>query len=453
MSTPTINDFKPLKQQLDVIKKVYNYHKSSKDLLEILMSGNIGSSKSLTMAHCIVSHCIRYNGSAVGIGRLALPRLKETLALKIREHLYNIGGGLSYKYSETRGAFDFNNGSKIIPFSWTDKNFAKFRSYELSAFAMEEGTENRGEYYKAYFEAIQRVGRLTKIPEKWAMIATNPDSPTHWIYKHFYIKKKKSRIVYEFKAHENPFLPEGYIENLRDILDEKEAKRMLEGQWVDINSESIYYTYNRENNYVNRKYEVATRFPIFVCFDFNIGSGKPLSVAFVQHIKGQTHVFNEVVIEGQNTREALDEAYERKLFNYKTVYVIHGDAAGNHRDTRSKQTDYTIIEEFMKEKRLTYKMDVPRSNPSIRDRHNLVNGRICNARGERNLFVYLDAPTADEGFCSTKFKKGASYLEDDSDRFQHITTAIGYSICQDVKESFIAEDQVTNLTRFGLPRR
>lgn len=450
MSTPTVAEFKPLAKQLEVIKKVYNHHRESNDVLEILLSGNVGSSKSLTMAHCIVSHAIRFPGSVQGIGRLALPRLKETLCLKIREHLHEIGGGLVYEYSENRGSFKFNNGSKIITFSWSDKNFAKFRSYELSTFSIEEATENRGEYKNAYFEAIQRVGRLSHVPEKWTMLATNPDSKSHWVYKHFYTKQKTSRLRYEFRAEDNPFLPKGYIDNLKEILDPKEARRMLYGEWIDLNTEIIYHAYDREFNYIDRSFDPVRGIPISVCFDFNIGLGKPLSLAFVQHIKETTHAFNECVVDGQDTLDALEESYERGLFSYDNIYVINGDATGRHRDTRSKKTDYTIIEEFLKSHKINYKMAVPRSNPGVRERHNLVNGRICNAKGERKLFVYKDAPTADEGFRLSKLKKGAQYTEDDSDRFQHITTAIGYSICRNIIESATSEDQFQNLTRFGL---
>jgi hypothetical protein len=437
--------------QLDVIRRVYNHHKyEPTDVPEILLSGNVGSSKSLTMAHCIVSHAIRFPNSVQGIGRLALPRLKETLCLKIKEHLHEIGGGLDYKYSETRGSFEFNNGSKILAFSWSDKNFQKFRSYELSTFSIEEATENKGEYKAAYFEAIQRVGRLSRIPEKWTMLATNPDSRSHWVYKHWYLNKKKSRFKYEFRAIDNPFLPKGYIDNLREVLDPREALRMLEGQWLDLNTEVVYHAYERDKNFIDRSYDVVSNVPICVCFDFNIGLGKPLSIAFLQHVKGQTHVFNECVVDGQNTLEALEESYSRGLFQGNHLFIINGDASGRHRDTRSKATDYNIIEQFFMDKKIRFEMRVPKANPGVRERHNLVNGRICNANGERNLLIYKDAPTADEAFSLTKLKKGSSYVEDDSDRYQHIGTAIGYSVCSDLKESFIQGGQVQNLSRFGL---
>jgi hypothetical protein len=424
-STPNYCNFLPLPQQADVLYDVQN-HNYSAGLFEFLLSGSVGSSKSLTLAHLIVDHCLTYPGAAVGIGRLALPRLKETLCQKIKEHLY--GTGVEYKYDETKGSFKLPNSSKIIPFSWSDKKYEKFRSYELSAMVFEELSENHDEHKRAYMEAVARVGRLTHVPVAWVGCASNPDSPSHWAYKYFIEQKKRSRKVYYSVTSDNPFLPKSYIENLLEIYDVKMARRMIYGEWLEISDEVIYYTYDRDQNFRDYSYKVLDNHPVCVAFDFNIAIGKPLSIAFIQHVDGQTHIFNQVVIEGLKTREALHEAKERGLLRKGLRYIIHGDASGRHSDTRNNQSDYEIIEMFFMDNDYEFEMDVPRSNPGIKERHNLMNGRICNAKGQRNLFVYKDAPTADEGLRLTTLKKGASYIEDDSKHFQHITTSIGYSV-------------------------
>ena len=144
----------------------------------------------------------------------------------------------------------------------------------------------------------------------------------------------------------------------------------------------------------------------------------------------------EVVIDGQRTADSLEEMYERGLLDFPARYEIYGDATGRHRDTRSKVSDWDIIDNFFanitskKAKRpLRYKIEVGRSNPPVRTRHNHVNGVLCNANNKRRLMVYKDCPTVDEGLRLTKLKSGAQYLEDDTDRFQHITTALGYAVC------------------------
>lgn len=435
-STPNLLNFKPLKGQYKVIHDVRKKFDYSQGTHEVLLSGSVGSAKSLTLAHLIITHCIMYPGAAVGLGRLALPRLKETLCQKIREHLFEVGAGLSYKYNETTGAFRFNNGSRCIPFSWADKNYQKFRSYELSGMAIEELSENKGDHWNAYLEAYSRVGRLTHVPEKWVISASNPDSPSHPAYKHFMKNSSPTRHVYYSITSENPFLPKSYIDNLLSVYDERMARRMIYGEWIEIDDEVIYYTYRQEHNLRDYSYQIIENHPVCVAFDFNIALGKPLSIAFLQHYRNQTHVYNEVTVEGLRTLPALMEAQEKGLFQRGRMHIIHGDRNGKNNDTRNNMSDYDIIEKFMKDNGYMYDMDVPSRNPPVKERHNLVNGRICNAKGERNLFVYKDAPMADDGFRLTALKSGALYSEDDSAEYQHITTAIGYSLCMDVVEDY-----------------
>src|SRR5690606_27233976 len=78
---------------------------------------------------------------------------------------------------------------------------------------------------------------------------------------------------------------------------------------------------------------------------------------------------------------------------------------------------------------LTVQMQVPASNPPLKTRHNRVNAYLHNDLGEARAFVYKGAPKLDEGFRLTKLKKQATYAEDDSKDYQHITTAAGYGIC------------------------
>lgn len=432
-STPNLLNFAPLPQQYEIIKDVRRNYDYSAGTHEFLLSGSVGSSKSLTLAHLIATHCVMYPGAHVGLGRLHLPDLKGTLCQKLREHLYNTGGGLEYRYNESTGNFSFNNGSRCTAFSWGDKKYQKFRSQELSAMAIEELSENKGDHWQAYIEAFQRVGRLSHVPEKWIGCATNPDSPSHPAYEHFMEKSGPTRRVYYSRTDQNPYLPKAYIKNLLDTLDPREARRMVYGEWVEISDEVIYYCYSRDENFINEHYKPNPKYPVCIAFDFNIALNKPLSIAFLQHINGQVHVYNQIAIQGLRTNDALLEAEGKGLLPQGFRYIVHGDAAGRHNDTRSNQSDYSIIQTFLSKLGLHYEMQVPLANPAIKFRHNKVNAKILNANGTRNLFVYKDAPMADKGFRLTALKAGAHYNEDDSKEFQHITTAIGYSICSYVE--------------------
>ena len=124
---------------------------------EILLSGSVGSAKSILMAHIGIKHCLKYAGAHMGIGRKSMPQLRDTL---IDMYIQHLGNDVPYTFNKSRGIIEFPNGSKVTPISWSDKNYKKVRSYTFSAFQMEEVTENETE--DAYKEIIQRVGRSFK---------------------------------------------------------------------------------------------------------------------------------------------------------------------------------------------------------------------------------------------------------------------------------------------------
>lgn len=434
-STPNIENFKPLPQQLQIIRDIRQNFDYSLGTHEVLLSGSVGSAKSLTLAHLVTTHAIMYPGARVGIGRLALPQLKATLCQKIREHLYECG--MPYKYHETTGNFEIGQ-SEIRAISWADNNMAKLGSMEFSAFAIEELTETKDS--RAYDTILQRVNRLPHVKEPWVVSSTNPDSPAHFAYKKIIMSDSPKVHVYYSNTYDNPYLDRSYIETLKERLDERMIQRMIFGKWIDLHTEVVYYAYSRESNYIDKDYVIDKRYPIRMMYDFNIATGKPLSLVFGQYISENDtwHFYNQVIVDGQRTLDSLEEANARGLIDINMFHIIHGDAAGRSRDTRSIRSDYDIIENYLSNlnvngRKLQFRIDVPRANPPVRERHNIVNGYCKNSKGNVKLFVYKSAATVDEGLRLTKLKSSGNYLEDDSDRFQHCTTAIGYGILWEYK--------------------
>jgi PBSX family phage terminase large subunit len=439
-STPSFNDFNPtiIPFQNNVM---YDFRKEidfSLGTQELLFSGSVGSAKSILAAHMAVLHCVENVRARVLIGRVSLPDVKATIFKLICEHLEGSQLVLNKDYwvNESTGYIYFRNGSEIMSRSWADKKYDKVRSLALSAAIIEEATENRGDHQKAIFEIKQRVGRLPHIKTNFIIYCTNPDGPSHWLYKYFFEDQSPTRRVYKSKTKDNPFLPDWYIEQLERDLDPKEARRMLYGEWVEIDKERIYYAYDINENFKKEDYKINLNLPIGLSFDFNIGYNKPMSCVLSQYdpTKETYHFFDEVIIHGARTESILEDAAARGLLDFNVEYEIFGDATGAARSTNSLHSDYDIIENFLKKYRrkdgkpLSYKMKVPKSNPPIRERHNVVNAYCLNSIGQRRFFVYQKAKTLHEGMKLTALKEGAQYLEDDSKEYQHCTTAIGYQV-------------------------
>ena len=445
-STPTLTEFNPrvIPFQFEVIRDIRKRLDYDKGVHEILLSGAVGSAKSLLMAHLGVTHCLLNPGAILGLGRLSMPALKGTIFKTIQEHLPD---ELSVKthINETSAIMIFPNGSIIRSFSWQDTKVKKVRSFAFSAFLLEELTENDDD--EAYREIFKRCGRLTHVKEKFLCSATNPEAPSHWVHKRFMRTPSATRHVYYSRTADNPFLPESYVNQLKEDMTPKEALRFLEGQWVDLETATIYYNYSHQRNFLETPWQVLRDRPICWSHDWNIGQNKPMSsILFQVDDDGVFHFFDEIVIEGVRTHDVCDELDARPhLFNGCHL-VIMGDATGKNRDTRSNKTDFQIVEHWAQNNKRNMKVTlaVPTKNPPIRERHTLVNSHWLNDNGKIRAYIHSPCKRADEGMMMTKFKKGADLVEDDSFENQHITTSLGYGIFA-FKNIFVATTQVSGM--------
>ena len=432
-STPTIEEFDPfiIPFQGNVVTDIFSEFDFDKGVHEILLSGSVGSAKTILMAHIASKLCVLFPNNRILLCRKTLPALKDTLLTTLVDHM---GQSVNYHFNRSRGRVVLDNGSEILCHSWADKKYKKVRSFNISSAFIEEGTENENdEFYK---EIVMRCGRLPHIPISICMVATNPDSPAHWIHQHFIEKSSDTRRTYYSKTEDNPFLPPQYIEKLKENLTAKEALRMLYGQWVEVTKEVVYYNYEREKNYKDQKYEFKQNLPVDLMHDFNIGFGKPMSMAIGQFVDGHFHIAKTVIVEGARTGDIMDELASTGLLDMPGLNHVRvfGDASGKNKDTRNNKSDYDIIKKFLENyarpdgSKLRLEMKIPSKNPELRSRHNTANAKFENANGNVQVTIYKEAEDADKGFRLTKYKKGATLVEDDTLREQHVTTAITYWI-------------------------
>jgi PBSX family phage terminase large subunit len=394
-----------------------------------MFSGSIGSAKSICAAHIIARHLIENDGARCLILRRALKDLKRTLWPTLLAHLSDIPHVIS-SYNKSEMKITLVNGSECIGDSYDKGDLEKFRSLELSMAAFEEASESNKDVYDA---VKMRIGRLPHCQENLMLTLTNPDEPSHYLYKELIERDGEgNRKVFYSLTEDNRFLPTWYIDNLKQDLTPQMAKRMLQGQWLSIQGDTPYYAYDTNKQYLkDREYKINANYAVDIGHDFNIGESKPMSCMVAQCINGTFYVARDFVVEGFNTAQIVDEVIDSKIIPDNIRHIrVFGDRNGLNKDSRGNATDYEII---IKKLTQAYPMArvekcVPRANPAIRSRQNIVNAHCLNDNGDIRLYLYRDAKVLDEGLRLTKVKKGSSYQEDDSDYFQHVVTALGYYI-------------------------
>jgi hypothetical protein len=411
-------------QVIKLIRKDWNYDDGNP---EILLSGSYGSAKSILMAHLAITHCLNNSRAVVLLARKALPDLKDTIFKEILEHLEGeLIEGVDYWVNANNAKITFSNGSMMISRSWSDKKYKKSRSLKISMAVFEELTENNEEDKEAFMTIKARLRRLPHVKENVLICATNPDDPSHWVFEYFFNREKKTRFVFKSVTTDNPFLDPQYIKQLKDDLDPLSAQRYIYGEWVSLFKDRIYYAYDRERNYIDKPYVWRTDLPVAIMHDFNIGKGKPMSSAIGQEIDGVFHVAKPFHVEGARTGDIIEEMIPHIM--WAKHIKVYGDASGKNNDTRSKRSDYDIIQKALENlsSKPIVEMCVPLANPPIRRRHNLANSLFISESGKVKFFLYQGCEWIDKGLRLTKLLSGANAVEDDSLAEQHVTTAVFY---------------------------
>jgi len=131
------------------------------------------------------------------------------------------------KYNRAESYVKFKNGSTVYFIDL--ENETKVTGIEIGFFFVDEAKEITFDIFQAL------VGRLRQpnTPLK-GMLATNPDTPLHWLYKMFYEDKvnDKNYYVVEASSNQNVHLPESYLESMQDAYSGQYADRYILGKWI-----------------------------------------------------------------------------------------------------------------------------------------------------------------------------------------------------------------------------
>lgn len=164
------------------------------------------------------------------------------------------------------------------------------------------------------------------------------------------------------KTTDNPFLPEGYIEQILSNYDPILAELYINGEFVSLNQATVYHCYNQIQHDTNR--EAQSGDVLHVGLDFNIGG----TCAIVAVISGdKVYVVGEMV--SHDTRDFVNKITS-KYPNH--TFIVYPDTTGGAERTNSSLSDLGILRE------VGLRIDAAKSNPVVRDRVNSVNGGFAH---------------------------------------------------------------------------
>jgi hypothetical protein len=155
----------------------------------------------------------------------------------------------------------------------------------------------------------------------------------------------------------------------------------------------------------------------------------PLSSAIAVIRNGIPLFLDEIVLESAISEQSAEEFIEKYANHQNKMVYVYGDPAGRAGEKHGHKSDYVAIEDVLRLNGWKFERRVRPAHPAIKDRQNAVRALICNAKDEINLYVNTKtAPWCHKGLATVQVKEGSSFQEDQTNKYQHITTAIGYFI-------------------------
>jgi hypothetical protein len=237
----------------------------------------------------------------------------------------------------------------------------------------------------------------------------------HEIYQRG-ISKQDGFKSWHFKSIDSPFIDKDEIEAARREMDEKSFRQEYEATFETATGR-IYYSFDRKDNHAVETIHKDVR--IIITVDFNVS---PMCWLVIQNIKGLDFVIEEIVRRNTNTEEMAKIV--GNLFGYDRSFMFYGDYSGTFRSTKSPSTDYDIIRQILPNSDFRIK-----PNPSVVDRVNAVNSRLCSASGERRLFINTEkCPELTKDLEQVIWKEGKREIDKSNIERTHSSDALGYYI-------------------------
>jgi hypothetical protein len=184
----------------------------------------------------------------------------------------------------------------------------------------------------------------------------------------------------------------------RKDLDEKTFRQEYEASFENMFGGRVYYAFDRTGNQRAASY-MSSHGTIYWSLDFNV---TPMCSVICQvepgplngrqgRFNGTLSVLDEIVLPDSNVWEVCEAFVRRTAAWARRAGVLdvrlYGDATGHNRQ-HTGPSSYQMIRDFFAarpEYRLTYHQKT--NNPPVTDRVNAVNAMLCNADGERRLFI------------------------------------------------------------------
>lgn len=384
-------------------------------------SGPIGSGKSQALCQEAIRLSYVNAGRTGLIGAPTYPMLRDATQAALLQTL-----------DESRIPFELNKAEQVLVFKDTRsrilfravEEFDRLRGTNLAWFGVDELS------YAPEQAWLRLQGRL-RDPRGTELCGFGVWTPRgrDWIWRRFIERRTDGHEVILAKPFENRFVLDrvpDFYERLKASYDERFFAQEVLGEYLNATDGLVYHAFDRVAQV--RDVELEGGRPLLWALDFNV---TPMSSVIAQKAGKEVRVIDEIVLRRATTTQACEEFLARYGAHCGGL-VVYGDASGNRMQTTGS-SDYQMVRECLVRGGVSdFQYRVPKANPSVRDRTNLVNSLLKDAQGRTSLWIDSRCKELIKDFEEVEYKPGSVVIDKERDPNRtHLSDALGYLAWQE----------------------
>lgn len=316
--------------------------------------------------------------------------------------------GVRYKLNKSDSIMTLENESQII-FRSAD-NPSRLVGFEIADGIIDEADTLRQD--QAADVWIKMLGRCRQKKPDGApntLGAVSTPEGFSWMYETFGKQLRQGYELIRAPTSSNPYLPAGYIEQLKASYSSAQLAAYLDGEFVNLNTGSVYPSFDRRLNASDATPKLKE--PLHIGMDFNV-----TNMAAAVHVirNDEPHAIDEIV-KGFDTPDMIRIIKERYEGHHVMIYP---DASGSSRKTNNASvSDHALL------RAAGFQVCVDGRNPAVKDRVLSMNKML----EERRYKVNVDrCPSLAEALEKQAYNKSGE--PDKASGFDHINDASGYFV-------------------------
>nr|UYL16370.1 MAG: terminase large subunit [Caudoviricetes sp.] len=286
------------------------------------------------------------------------PRMEEKLMDWGVRYKYNKSDNIIYTSSRQFGDFvlrTLDNPARIV-------GYESFRAKidELDTLTMKHAEHAWNKVIARNRQLPRTYKPITPKPANTVSVFTTPEG-FRFVHDRWVVKKNPGYEMIQASTLSNPFLPEDYVQSLRDTYPSQLIDAYIDGKFVNLTAGTVYYAYDRKKN--SSRETIKPGETLYIGQDFNVGH--MASTVYVQRGK-VWHAVAELVdmFDTPDVVRAITERWKSKGH----YIVMYPDASGKNRKSNNASTS-----DIAQLQQAGFEVRAKSTNPPVKDRVSAMN--------------------------------------------------------------------------------